>query len=359
MQRRRHGAELTHPAARASGHHDDRRASRAAATCRSTTRSATSRIRHVLARHEQGAGFIAQGMARVTGTPGRLLRHLGPGRDQSADRDRRRQARLDPAGRHHRPGAARDDRHRRVPGDRHLRPHGADHASTTSWCARRPSCSTVVPDAFRIAASGRPGPVVIDVPKDVQNEADRRSTRCPSPGVADPPPRAATTTTSRAPPRCIDAARAPGPPGRRRRDRARTRATRCGGSPSGRRSRSRRRCSASARCRRPSARPRHGRHARRALHQPRAGGVRPADRRSASASTIAPPARWRSSARARRSSTSTSTRASSARSRQPCARHGGRRRRRRSTRSRRGSRGAPRAAWLRARRRRCAPRTRS
>lgn len=29
-----------------------------------------SSIRHVLARHEQGAGFIAQGMARATGVPG-------------------------------------------------------------------------------------------------------------------------------------------------------------------------------------------------------------------------------------------------------------------------------------------------
>ena len=28
-----------------------------------------SPIRHVLARHEQGAGFIAQGMARVSGAP--------------------------------------------------------------------------------------------------------------------------------------------------------------------------------------------------------------------------------------------------------------------------------------------------
>jgi acetolactate synthase-1/2/3 large subunit len=28
-----------------------------------------SRIRHVLARHEQGAGFIAQGLARTTAAP--------------------------------------------------------------------------------------------------------------------------------------------------------------------------------------------------------------------------------------------------------------------------------------------------
>ena len=37
------------------------------------------RIRHVLARHEQGAGFIAQGMARVTGRPGVCIASSGPG----------------------------------------------------------------------------------------------------------------------------------------------------------------------------------------------------------------------------------------------------------------------------------------
>src|SRR5262245_2184916 len=38
-----------------------------------------SRIRHVLARHEQGAGFIAQGMARVTGHPAVCFGTSGPG----------------------------------------------------------------------------------------------------------------------------------------------------------------------------------------------------------------------------------------------------------------------------------------
>jgi len=33
----------------------------------------SSRIRHVLARHEQGAGFIAQGLARATGRPARFV----------------------------------------------------------------------------------------------------------------------------------------------------------------------------------------------------------------------------------------------------------------------------------------------
>ena len=36
-------------------------------------------IRHVLARHEQGAGFIAQGMARATGHPGVCIASSGPG----------------------------------------------------------------------------------------------------------------------------------------------------------------------------------------------------------------------------------------------------------------------------------------
>src|SRR5262245_66229677 len=38
-----------------------------------------SAIRHVLARHEQGAAFIAQGMARATGRPAVCLGTSGPG----------------------------------------------------------------------------------------------------------------------------------------------------------------------------------------------------------------------------------------------------------------------------------------
>ncbi len=45
----------------------------------------------------------------------------------------------------------------------------------------------VIPDAFRIAASGRPGPVSVDVPKDVQNEVAEFG-RWPEPGRPDPPP---------------------------------------------------------------------------------------------------------------------------------------------------------------------------
>jgi acetolactate synthase-1/2/3 large subunit len=38
-----------------------------------------SRIRHILARHEQGAGFIAQGYGALEGTPGVCLATSGPG----------------------------------------------------------------------------------------------------------------------------------------------------------------------------------------------------------------------------------------------------------------------------------------
>ena len=41
--------------------------------------SRSTLIRHVLARHEQGAGFLAQGMARVTGLPAVCFATSGPG----------------------------------------------------------------------------------------------------------------------------------------------------------------------------------------------------------------------------------------------------------------------------------------
>jgi acetolactate synthase-1/2/3 large subunit len=55
----------------------------------------------------------------------------------------------------------------------------------------------VVPEAFRIAASGRPGPVLIDVPKDVQKEAVEVAA-WPDPGEPDPPPAFAAADVARA-----------------------------------------------------------------------------------------------------------------------------------------------------------------
>ena len=47
--------------------------------CRCTTPFEERQIHHVLCRHEQGAGFIAQGMARVSGWPEVCLASSGPG----------------------------------------------------------------------------------------------------------------------------------------------------------------------------------------------------------------------------------------------------------------------------------------
>ena len=53
----------------------------------------------------------------------RRARHLRPRRDQRGHRHHRRADGLDPDGRHHRPGADRADRHRRLPGGGHGRHH--------------------------------------------------------------------------------------------------------------------------------------------------------------------------------------------------------------------------------------------
>ena len=82
-----------------------------------------SPIRHVLVRHEQGAGHMAEGFAHATGRPGVAMVTSGPGATNIvtplAD------AYMDsvPMVVHHRTGADRRDRHRCLPGVRHRRHH--------------------------------------------------------------------------------------------------------------------------------------------------------------------------------------------------------------------------------------------
>jgi len=128
-----------------------------------------SKIKHVLARHEQGAGFIAQGMARSTGKPAVCIATSGPGATNliTAIAD----AKLDSV-----PLIA-------ITAQVPLSLIGTDafqevdmygltlsitkHSFLAKNAADLPS---IMNDAFRIAQSGRPGPVVIDVPKDIQNQ---------------------------------------------------------------------------------------------------------------------------------------------------------------------------------------------
>lgn len=126
-----------------------------------------SSLRHILARHEQAAGFIAQGMARITGKAGVCFATSGPGVTNvvTALAD----AKLDSipmvciAGQV--PTALiGTDAFQEVPTVDMVRP-----ITKASFFVRNATeLWRVIPEAFGIAESGRPGPVLVDVPKDVQ-----------------------------------------------------------------------------------------------------------------------------------------------------------------------------------------------
>jgi acetolactate synthase-1/2/3 large subunit len=168
--------------------------------------SRSGTIRHVLARHEQGAGFIAQGMARVTGTPQVAIATSGPGATNllTAVAD----ARLDSI-----PLVCLTGQ---VPTSmigtdafQEVDTYGMTVPVTKhNFLVRRADeLLEAIPEAFRLAASGRPGPVVVDLPKDVQL-APVSFDRWPDPGRPDPPAapdRSALASAAR----LVDAARRP------------------------------------------------------------------------------------------------------------------------------------------------------
>lgn len=126
-----------------------------------------SSIEHILTRHEQGGGFIAQGMARASGEVAVCMASSGPGATNlvTAVAD----AHLDSI-----PLIA-------ITGQVPSSMIGTDAfqecdtfglmlpITKHNWLVRSAEeLLEVIPEAFRIAQSGRPGPVSIDVPKDVQ-----------------------------------------------------------------------------------------------------------------------------------------------------------------------------------------------
>ncbi|WP_010426529.1 acetolactate synthase large subunit [Enterobacter mori] len=148
--------------------------------------SQSTQIRHVLARHEQGAGFIAQGMARTQGKPAVCMACSGPGATNlvTAIAD----ARLDSI-----PLICITGQ---VPSSmigtdafQEVDTYGISipitkHNYLVRDIAELPQ---VISDAFRIAQSGRPGPVWIDIPKDVQT-AEIEIDVLPEPGDRAPAP---------------------------------------------------------------------------------------------------------------------------------------------------------------------------
>ncbi|MEI7175843.1 acetolactate synthase large subunit [Pectobacterium carotovorum] len=143
-------------------------------------------IRHVLARHEQGAGFMAQGMARASGRAAVCMASSGPGATNllTAIAD----AKLDSI-----PLVCITGQ---VPSSmigtdafQEVDTYGISIPVTKHNYLVRDinELPRVIPEAFRIAQSGRPGPVWIDIPKDIQNATIELS-ELPSVFPLDTPP---------------------------------------------------------------------------------------------------------------------------------------------------------------------------
>src|SRR6187401_856394 len=131
-----------------------------------------SRIRFVSTRHEQIAAHAADGYARVTGKPGVVLTHLGPGLTNAATGVAN--AALDSI-----PMVV-------IAGDipshyygKHPHQEVNLHADASQseiyrpfvkrvWRVERPDLfPEIIEKAFQLAESGRPGPVLVSVPMDI------------------------------------------------------------------------------------------------------------------------------------------------------------------------------------------------
>jgi acetolactate synthase-1/2/3 large subunit len=126
-----------------------------------------SSIKHILVRHEQGAGHAAEGYARSSGKPGVVLVTSGPGATNVVT-------------------ALTDAYMDSVPlvcisgqVPTHLIGTDAfqecDTTGITRPCTKHnwlvkdiKDLSKVLHEAFQVATTGRPGPVLVDIPKDIQ-----------------------------------------------------------------------------------------------------------------------------------------------------------------------------------------------
>jgi len=124
-------------------------------------------IKHILARHEQGAGHAAEGYARSSGKPGVLLVTSGPGATNAVT-------------------ALTDAYMDSIPivcisgqVPTHLIGTDAfqecDTTGITRPCTKHNwlvkdvnNLADIMNQAFEIATTGRPGPVLVDIPKDIQ-----------------------------------------------------------------------------------------------------------------------------------------------------------------------------------------------
>jgi acetolactate synthase-1/2/3 large subunit len=125
-------------------------------------------LRTILPRHEQGGGFAAEGYARSTGKVGVCVATSGPGATNFvtclADAKMDSTPLLAITGQVGTPVIG-TDAFQETPIVEICRAITKHHYLVT----RTEDIPRVFKEAFHIASSGRPGPVIIDVPKDVQN----------------------------------------------------------------------------------------------------------------------------------------------------------------------------------------------
>jgi acetolactate synthase-1/2/3 large subunit len=124
-------------------------------------------LKHILVRHEQAAAHAAEGYARSTGKPGVVLVTSGPGATNAitgicdALMDSIPMVVITGQVATHLIGTDAFQEADTVGLTRHCTKH--------NYLVKDPAdLARVVHEAFHIATSGRPGPVVIDIPKDVQ-----------------------------------------------------------------------------------------------------------------------------------------------------------------------------------------------
>ena len=162
-------------------------------------------IHHVLAAHEQGAAHAADGYARATGKVGVVFATSGPGATNLVTGIAT--AYLDSV-----PLVA-------ITGNVPNASIGSDSFQEIDitgvtlpitkhnfFVGSIDQLAYTVREAFRIAASGRPGPVLIDIPKDVQMAMGEY---IPAPPIAPDAPFAAKEIRIREAAECINAARRP------------------------------------------------------------------------------------------------------------------------------------------------------
>jgi len=124
-------------------------------------------IRHVLVRHEQGAAHAAEGYARSTGRPGVILVTSGPGATNAVTG--LTDALMDSVPLVCLTGQVPtfligNDAFQEADTVGITRP-----CTKHNWLVRNPEqLAGTLHAAFHVATSGRPGPVVVDIPKDVQ-----------------------------------------------------------------------------------------------------------------------------------------------------------------------------------------------